>query len=111
MVRTESERRAALLARCKFYKGEDDCPSGVFRLGWICEESWVLSLLADKMKPVNDAVALFRQLGFPDDPLFKDGTPLAVQALLFERFCYQSEADPLFLVVPFRRFYAANWRV
>ena len=109
MARSLADRRAALLSRCKFYKGEDECPDGTFFLGWACEEAWVSSLLSGATSPVDDAVALFRRLGFPDDSLFKDGTPVAVQALLFERFCHTSDSDPLFLTESFRRYYAANW--
>lgn len=109
MERSLSDRRASLLSRCKFYKGEAECPENVFFLGWEVEESWVTALLGGDSKPLDDAVGLFRRLGFPDDPLFKDGTPVAVQALLFERFCHNSDSDPLFLTDSFRRYYAANW--
>ena len=103
------DRKVALLKRCKFYKGEDDCPPEKFFLVWECESLWVHCLLENDTKTLDDAVTFFHKLVDQSDPLFKDGTPIAVQALLFERFCHQSDDDPLYLVESFRRYYAKYW--
>ena len=102
-------RKAALLMRCKFYKGEKNCPDGMFFLGWECESLWVHCLLENDTRTLDDAVTFFHKLVDQSDPLFKDGTPIAVQALLFERFCHQSDDDPMYLVESFRRYYAKYW--
>ncbi len=109
MVRSENERRSSLLAKCKFYNGEDDCPSGVDFICWEVEAFWVRSLLKGKTLAIDMAVVSFRRLVDISDPLFKDGTPLAVQALLFERYCHDSDLDPLSLATSFKRFYAKHW--
>lgn len=105
---TTSGRREALLARCRFYKGEASCPAGVKFLCWEVEEVWVSSVLSGDSSFLDAAVASFRQL-VPAEPLYKDGTPVAVQALLFERYCHSSDVDPLLLGLSFSRFYANNW--
>ena len=101
-------RKKRLLERCRFYKGEEDCPKDDTLLGWEVEEMWVNSLLKSDTKPIDDAIASFRKL-VPAEPLYKDGTPEAVQALLFERYCHNCDTDPLVLGSTFSRFYAMYW--
>lgn len=103
-------RKKRLLQRCRFYKGEEDCSKDDTLLGWEVEEMWVNSLLKDKTKPIDDAIASFRSL-VPADPLFNDGTPEAVQALLFERYCHYCDIDPLVLGTTFSKFYAKYWKL
>ena len=106
-IKTKKKR---LLERCKFYKGEEDCPKDDTSLGWEVEEMWVNSLLKDKTKPIDDAIASFRKL-VPADPLYKDGTPEAVQALLFERYCHNCDIEPYVLGTTFSKFYAKYWKL
>lgn len=103
------DRKAALLKRCRFYKGEENCPDDIFFWGWECESIWVHCLLDNDTKTLDDAVSFFRKLIDQSDQLFKDGTPIAVQSLLFERFCHQSDDDPMYHVESFRRYYAKYW--
>jgi len=106
--RSIEKRREALLARCRFYNGEAACPSGVFFLGWEVEEFWVRCLLRGDTAPLDAAVSSFRRI-VPYEPCFRDGTPIAVQALLFNRYCYGADADPLQLGLSFSRFYVRKW--
>lgn len=103
------ERKAALLSRCRFYKGEEKCPNGVNFFGWECEELYVHCLMSGKYEPLNATVSFFRSVGLDKEPALQDGTPIEVQALLFNRFCYQSEVDPIELAKPFVRRYVKTF--
>ncbi len=103
------EIKAALLSRCRFYKGEEKCPNGVNFFGWECEERFVHFMISGHYEPLNAAVSFFRSVGLDKEPALQDGTPIEVQALLFNRFCYQSEVDPIELAKPFVRRYVKTF--
>lgn len=98
-----------LLATCKCYKGEKICPENVFLWGWECEEMYVKSVLASDLDSLKSAVDFFCNLGLDKVAELKDGTPIEVQALLFERFCYQSDTDSETLAGYFPKFYLREW--
>lgn len=98
-----------LLAKCKCYKGEKRCPDDVFFWGWECEKMYVRDMMAGKLDDLKSAVDFFCNLGLDKVPELKDGTPIEIQALLFERFCYQSDNDPETLAGYFPKFYLREW--
>lgn len=105
-------RKSRLLKRCKYYKGEKECPfeKEMTFWGWQCEEFWVRCLLKNDTAPLDSAVAFYRKLVDLSDPSLQDGTPIAVQTLLFERFCHNSDTDPLFLADYFPGFYVRYFK-
>ncbi len=95
-----------LLSLCKFYKGEKDCPDRVPFFAWECEERFVLFMMSGNYDPLNDTVNVFCSLGLNKEPALHDGTPIEVQALLFNRYCYQSDISPEKLAKTFSKKYA-----
>lgn len=104
-------RKSRLLEQCKFYKGEEQWPHEKFFWGWECEKFWVRCLIRNDNDSLDSAVASFRKLVDQSDPVFNDGTPIAVQALLFERFCHNSDTDPLVLAGYFPQYYSRYFRM
>ena len=67
-------RKSRLLKRCKYYKGEKECPfeKEMTVWGWECEEFWVRCLLKNDTAPLDSAVAFYRKLvDLSDDGLFR----------------------------------------
>ncbi len=102
----KNKKLAALIAKCRFYKGEKDCPDRVPFFAWECEERFVHFMMSGHYEPLNDAVNAFCSLGLDKEPALHDGTPIEVQALLFNRYCYQSDISPEKLAKTFSKKYA-----
>ncbi len=75
-----------LIAKCRYYKGEDECPESLFEKNvssnWTYEKIWVQN---DDMRDENN----FNMLGYLDNGLkdfnADDGTPITLKALLYNR--------------------------
>lgn len=91
---------------CRFYKGEKRCPKDISFVGWECEEMYVKEKLAGNEDSFMEDVNLFCKLGLDKIPELKDGTPIEIQATMFERFCHNSDTDPVILANYFPQFYA-----
>ena len=100
---------AALIAKCKFYKGEEDCPDGIPFICWECEEMYVEQLVSGNGSFFKDVVDFYCQLGLDKVPELKDDNPIEVKALMFERFCHNSDSDPKSLAKSFPKYYTKNW--
>ena len=98
-----------MLSKCKFYKGEEDCPKGVFFFGWECEYMYVKHIAAGDNGFFKSALDLFCKLGLDKVPELQDGTPIEIQALLFERYCHNSDIDPKTLACSFPKYYIRKW--
>jgi hypothetical protein len=98
-----------LLAKCKFYKGEDDCPYGVPFICWECEEMYVEHMSKGDESFFKDAVDFYCHLGLDMVPELNDDNPIEVKAIMFERFCHNSDTDPEILARYFTKYYLREW--
>lgn len=91
-----------LIAKCRFYKGEDSCPDNVSRVRrgrmfWRVEQQWV----ADKGQADDSALSLLREFNLDDASLKKEGdsasslkVPQNLRAVLFKYLCHYSDESP-----------------
>lgn len=100
----------ALLSNCNYYKGEDNYPEDVPFVCWESEELYVRKMMAGDEGFFKSAVDFFCNMGLDKEPDLKDGTPIELQALLFERFCHNSDTDPEVLAGYFPKFYVREWQ-
>ena len=98
-----------LLAKCKFYKGEKECPDNVSFISWECEEMYVRYMAKGDEGFFKDVVTTYCNLCLDKVPELKDDNPIEVKALMFERFCHNSDTDPELLANYFPKFYAREW--
>lgn len=94
-----------LLSKCKFYKGEEDCPKGVFFFGWECEYMYVKHMATGDNGFFRTDIDIFCKFGLDKVPELQDGTPIEIQALLFERYCHNCDTDPKTLASSFPNYY------
>ncbi|MBQ7426876.1 MAG: hypothetical protein IJV20_06475 [Prevotella sp.] len=98
-----------LLSKCKFYKGEEDCPKGVFFFGWECEYMYVKHMATGDNGFFRTDIDIFCKFGLDKVPELQDGTPIEIQALLFERYCHNCDTDPKTLASSFPNYYVRKW--
>lgn len=103
------DRKSALLAKCKYYKGEKEYPRGVPFTSWECEEMYVRHMANGDEGFFDDVVNTYCNLGLDMIPELKDDNPIEVKALMFERFCHNSDTDPEILAGYFPKFYEREW--
>ena len=98
-----------ILAKCKYYKGEKECPDDVPFISWECEEMYVRHMAKGDSGSFKSAVEIYCNLGLDKVPELNDDNPIEVKALMFERFCHNSDTDPKILAKYFPNFYAREW--
>lgn len=102
-----NEREKALLALCRVYKGEDECPSkdADRQMLWRCEEWWVSqTILGNKegCDRIGSVLSEYMDAGLSHFEPY-DNTPITLKATLFNRFCkYEDRVD----VEGFKKFYS-----
>ena len=104
-----SVSKSSLLAKCKYYKGEEDCPYGVPLTSWECEEMYVRHMAIGDSDFFKSDVDFYCKLGLDKVPELNDDNPIEVKALMFERFCHNSDSDPKSLAKSFPKYYTKNW--
>lgn len=103
------DTKSALLAKCKFFKGEKECPENAFFFGWECEEMYVDHMAIDDKAYFKSAVDFYCKLGLDQVSELNDETPIEVKALLFERYCHNSDTDPALLAGSFPNYFIRQW--
>lgn len=103
-------KKNELLAQCRYYKGEEECPKELCHkrrgmLFWESERHWVAR--GGKIK--QDSVTLMLNVGLSDAHLIQAKKPkefikipLALRAFLFEMFIHYSGQDPASEAIFFR---------
>lgn len=104
-----SVSKSSLLAKCKYYKGEEECPDGVPFTSWECEEMYVRHMAIGDKDFFKSDVDFYCNLGLDKVLELNDDNPIEVKALMFERFCHNSDNDPELLAKYFPKFYAREW--
>lgn len=103
------DKLTSLIAKCKYYKGEEDCPDGVPFTSWECEEMYVRHMAIGDHGFFKSDVDFYCKFGLDKVPELNDDNPIEVKALMFERFCHNSDNDPKTLARYFPKFYAREW--
>lgn len=86
-------RKEDLIKSCRYYKGEKDNPySGDKGMFWACEQSYVeLSMSEDdRLVACYDEYHAHGLADFEN----KDGVPLLLKALIYNRYQHWSEGTP-----------------
>ena len=86
----QKQKEAALLASCKYFKGEDECPltpkvGDNSRALWFVEESWFRETLFGGDAPFAREVEEYDSVN-AGDALPEDGRPKTLRARIFNRF-------------------------
>ena len=105
----EKRLETYILAKCKYYKGEKECPDDVPFISWECEEMYVRHMAKGDSGSFKSAVEIYCNLGLDKVPELNDDNPIEVKALMFERFSHNSDTDPKILAKYFPNFYAREW--
>ena len=103
------DKLSTIIAKCRYYKGEEDCPIGVPFTSWECEEVYVRHMAKGDNDFFKSAVDFYCNFGLDKVPELNDDNPLEVKALMFERFCHNSDSDPKSLAKSFPKYYTKNW--
>lgn len=78
-----------LIKHCRYYKGEDDCPEDISKVGngllWEYEQFWVIRDEFRDEKGYNTTGYIYYGL---KDFNADDGVPITLKALLFNRYCH-----------------------
>lgn len=79
-----------LLKQCRYYKGESDCPyaSGIQMKFW-----WYEKCFVDLRKANDSMLTRYVERYRTKRIVFEDGTPVELQALLFNRYCHFVNSD------------------
>ena len=103
------DKISALLSKCKFYKGEKEYPGNIPFTSWECEEMYVRHMAMGDEDFFKDVVNTYCNFGLDKILELKDENPIEVKALMFERFCHNSDTEPELLASYFPKFYAREW--
>lgn len=101
--------RRRLMAQCRYYRGEQESPRNVDSLMWYYESLWVKWSFgtSEERGLLRRMEESYRAQGLAASEA-ADGTPLALMALLFDRYMHwigsYGEGDP---ADGFRSFYAS----
>lgn len=93
---------------CRYYHGEDVCP---FRdeersTLWKIERAWAERMTAGNTEMIEEAVSEYVAYGLGEFQM-RDGVPISLKALLFNRFCkYNERVD----VDGFKSFYMRYYK-
>lgn len=78
--------REELILDCRYYNGEDEPPIGTNELMWGYEEAWVRMVLENNPTPQKCIDYYSKCYDLPAIlPYEKDGTPLGIKAILWNR--------------------------
>lgn len=91
--------KADLIKHCRYYKGEEHCPSEAIGLFWDYERLWVEWFFeaqenenCDAAKRLDNMMREYFKAGYKDFSLY-DGVPVSLKALLFNRFEHWNQSD------------------
>jgi len=91
--------KADLIKNCRYYRGEEHCPSEAIGLFWDYERLWVEWVLeaqenenCDAAKRLDNMTREYLKAGYKDFSLY-DGVPVSLKALLFNRFEHWNQSD------------------
>lgn len=93
---------------CRYYHSEDVCP---FRdeersILWKIERAWAERMTAGNTEMIEEAVSEYVAYGLGEFQM-RDGVPISLKALLFNRFCkYNERVD----VDGFKSFYMRYYK-
>lgn len=87
--------REELILDCRYYNGEETYPEGIDSLMWGYEEAWVRMVLQNDPTPQRLIDYYTRLRDLPSIlPYEKDGTPLGLKAILWNRCDHWSGYGP-----------------
>lgn len=91
--------KADLIKNCRYYRGEEHCPSEAIGLFWDYERLWVEWVLeaqenenCDAAKRLDNMTREYLKAGYKDFSL-SDGVPVSLKAILFNRFEHWNQSD------------------
>lgn len=93
---------------CRYYHGESECPFTDAERStlWIIERAWVERMTAGNTEQIEEAVSEYVACGLGEFQM-RDGVPISLKAVLFNRFCkYEERID----VDGFKDFYLKNYQ-
>lgn len=108
MIQIENVTRNDLLKVCKYYKGEDKCPSRTKEMFWDYERLWVELRMNEDSDELFEFTQDYNNAGLIDFEL-NDGVPGTLKAFLFNRFCHWNSGTMLECVEPFKEFYETEY--
>lgn len=103
MINKESMTREELIGKCRYYRGERECPRGVAASFWYYEQHWCDNML-DGKADVRQMEADYQAYGL-SDWREDDGVPLSLKATLFNRFSHWMGCR----VEDFKKWYLAEY--
>ena len=101
--------REELILDCRYYNGEETYPEGVDSLMWGYEEAWVRMVLENNPTPQKCIDYYTKRYDLPSIlPYEKDGTPLGIKAILWNRCDHWSGYEAV-TAESFIRWYQAHY--